>query len=393
MSASLAVTTGRAWALAATAVTAVCLAGCGSAASGPVPAGPPAVTASLDTSAVTAGGTWATVIMGGSSADNNAFGQLFVRPGGSSTWKLVTPPGVATNGGLILAGQAGRSLLAGFRPGVDLTFSPLITTTDDGTHWSAGSLLQAGLADVPDALATAPGSGGLLALAQGGTAEESGNGGAAWTQLATEPSLAASAAGRRCGLTALTAVSFTPSGAPLAAGTCARSGVAGIFTGSGGTWQAAGPALPASLAGQATDVLRLTSTPAGNAALLIAGNGSTGVLLAAWTTGGGTHWTLSAPLRLSSATIPSSAFGVGGAMSVILGGGRAAAISGPGSSWRSLPALPAGTATLAFGPAGGLDALTVTSGVKLTDWRLAPASSIWAKTGTISVPVQYGSSG
>ena len=166
---------GRARALAAAAVAAACIAGCGSAASHPAPARPPAVPPSLDTSAVTAGGTWAAIVMGGSSAQNNAFGQLFVRPAGTSTWKLVTPPGVATNGGLVLAGQDGRSLLAGFRPGVDLTFSPLTTTSDDGTHWSAASLIQAGLADVPDALAAAPGSGPLLALAQGGTAEESGN--------------------------------------------------------------------------------------------------------------------------------------------------------------------------------------------------------------------------
>jgi hypothetical protein len=153
-----------------------------------------------------------------------------------------------------------------------------------------------------------------------------------------------------------------------------------------------GPALPASLAGEATEVLRLTSTPAGNAALLVAGTGNAASLLAAWTTGGGTHWTISDPLRLDSAAIQSSAFGDGGAISVILGSGRASAVSGPGSAWRSLPAVPAGTATLAFGPAGSLDALTVTSGVKLTDWRLASASSTWVKTQTITVPIQYGSS-
>jgi hypothetical protein len=384
---------GRARILAAAAAAAACIAGCGSAASQPAPARPPAVTPSLDTSAVTAGGTWAAIVMGGSSAQDNAFGQLFVRPAGTSTWKLVTPPGVATNGGLVLAGQDGRSLLAGFRPGVDLTFSPLTTTSDDGTHWSAASLIQAGLADVPDALAAAPGSGPLLALAQGGIAEESGNHGAAWTQLATARSLAASAAGRRCSPVTLTAISFTPAGAPLAAGTCGRPGVVGIFTRSGGAWQAAGPVLPASLAGQAAEVLRLTSTADGNAALLIAGTGTTASLLTAWTAGGGTSWTLSAPLHLSTGTIRSSGFGTGGAVWVILDGGRAAAISSTGGTWRSLPALPAGTATLAFGPAGSLDALAVTHGVKLTDWRLAAGSSAWAKAQTITVPIEYGSSG
>jgi hypothetical protein len=393
---SPALTAGRMLGLAAIAVTTACVAGCSSTASHPVAAGPPAVTAPLDTSAAAPGGTWAAVIMGGSSADNNAFGQLFLRLPGSSTWKLVTPPGVATNGGLVLAGRAGspasRSLLAGFRPGVDLTFSPLTATTDDGTHWSPGSLLQAGLADAPDALAAAPGSGPLLALAQGGLAEQSGNNGTTWTQLATERSLAASVPGRRCGLTTLTAVSFTPSGTPLVAGTCARAGVSGVFARAGGTWQAAGPALPSRLAGEATEVLRLTSTPAGNAALLVAGTGNTASLLAAWTTGG-SQWTVSAPLRLGTGTIRSTGFGPGGAVTVTLAGGRAAAISGAGSAWRSLPALPAGTAALASGPRGSLDALTVTSGVKLTDWRLDAAEGTWAKAQAITVPIQYGSSG
>ena len=47
--------------------------------------------------------------MGGSAADHNNFWQLFVRPAGTGSWRLVTPPGVATNGGLVVASPgAGR---------------------------------------------------------------------------------------------------------------------------------------------------------------------------------------------------------------------------------------------------------------------------------------------
>ena len=41
--------------------------------------------------------------MGGSAAQYNNFWQLFVRPARSDRWQLVTPPGMASNGGFILA--------------------------------------------------------------------------------------------------------------------------------------------------------------------------------------------------------------------------------------------------------------------------------------------------
>ena len=76
---------------------------------------------------------------------------------------------------------------------------------------------------------------------------------------------------------------------------------------------------------------------------------------------------------------------------MLLDGGRAETISGPGSAWQTLPALPAGVATLAPGPgSGGYDALAV-SGSRLVVWRLA--GTAWAKVQVINVPIQYGSSG
>ena len=368
-------------------------AGCGNAAPArssltqAVPSGP----LSLDTSLVTAAGTWAVAVMGGSPAQHNNFWQLFARPAGSPDWKLVTPPGVADNGGLVLADTGGRSLIAGFRPSQYLAFTPLTVTRDGGQAWSSGSPLDAALANVPDALAAAPGGGRMLALLTGGTAKLTATGGTSWATLASQRSLAATPPGRRCGLQNLTAIAFSPAGVPLLAGTCGHPGTAGIFASRHGTWQAAGPRLPAALAHQTISVLRLTTTANRTTALLTAGTGPAASLLAAWSADDGRHWALSPPFRLNNATLTSTSFAAGAA-TIVLSGNRAETVSGAGASWRSLPALPPGTATLASGSAGGFDALAVHR-TRLTVWHLAAGATTWRTAQTINVPIQFGSSG
>jgi hypothetical protein len=210
-------------------------------------------------------------------------------------------------------------------------------------------------------------------------------------------SLAETAAGRRCSPAGLTAVSFTPAGAPLTAAACTRPGITGIFSYTAGSWQAAGPSLAAPLARAASGVLRLTGTPAGNEALLVAGIGTSASLLAARTSDGGAHWTVSAPVRLGAAAVRSSGFGADGAAWAVLTDGRAETISGQATAWRALPAVPPATAALAPGPGPGpgpgesFDALAV-SGSKLTVWQLSPGTTAWTTTQVINVPIEYGSS-
>jgi hypothetical protein len=340
--------------------------------------------------------------MGGPAGSANGFWQLFTRPAGADRWSLVTPPDVADNGGLVATGGAGgASLLVGVRPSQYLAFSPLATSSDTGQSWTPG-LLDAALADVPDALAVGA-SGRILALLHDGGIDQAPYGAAAaggqWSQLTTLGALAASAPGRSCGLAAVNAVSFGPNDTPIAAGNCLRRGVAGVFANSGGMWQAAGPTLPAELAGDQVQVLGLARTSGGNGALLLAGTD----LLAAWRDG--TRWTVSAPVPAAGG-IAASGFGPGGSVWVLLGSGRAETLTGAGESWRALPPVPTGTrvlasagttvlkptgtATLAPGVGGGYDALAV-SGSVLTVWRLTAAD--WAKVQTINVPIQYGSSG
>ena len=371
------------------------IAGCGHAANptpGTAAQAPPAGAPFLATSLVTAAGTWAVAVMGGSATQHNNFWQLFERPAGSPDWKLVTPPGTADNGGLVLADAGGRSLITGFRPSQYLTYTPLTITRDGGQAWSATGPLDAAVANVPDALTAAPGTGQLLALLTSGTAKLATPGYTSWRTLASQRTLAATTPGRDCGLHSLTAAAFTPSGVPLLAGTCSHPGTVGIFAARNGTWQTAGPRLPAPLARQAITVLRLTRTANGNVALLKAGSGPAASLLAAWSADSGTHWVLSPPLRLNGAKLASTAFGPAGAAAVILNGNRAQTIAGAGGAWRPLPALPAGTAALAPGPAGGFDALAVHR-TRLTVWGLTPGALVWAATQTITVPIQFGSSG
>ena len=188
-------------------------AGCGSAASQTAAPAGPAAPRPWPPRWPPPTGTWAAVVMGGSAASHDNFWQMFVRPAGTSTWRLATPPGVASNGGLILAGLPAGSVMAGFRPSQDLSYSPLAITKDNGKSWSPG-LLDAGLADIPGALAADPASGRLLALLTDGTADISGPGGTAWTRLATRHALAASPAGTRCDRAASTPPASARRGSP-----------------------------------------------------------------------------------------------------------------------------------------------------------------------------------
>jgi hypothetical protein len=200
---------------------------------------------SLATSlAGTDGTSWAVVEMGGSAAAFDNFWELFARPAGGSAWQLVTPAGMASNGGLVMTQAGAGTLVTGFRPSQQLTFSPLAASADAGSRWTQNSLLSPGLANVPNALAGNAGD-GLLALTDTGVIENGTGLGASWTRLTTVRALATSSPGRSCGLTGLTAVAWTPAGSPMAAGNCRTPGVAGVFTLTAGSWRAAGPTPPA----------------------------------------------------------------------------------------------------------------------------------------------------
>jgi hypothetical protein len=386
----------RSWRLAAALALAALAAGCAS-----TPARTPAAQhqapaqLSAAASLATPGGTWAVIPMGATGP--NLFWQLFLLPATGGSWSLQTPPDIATNGALILAPQGGTgpgagTLVTGIRPSLDLSFSPVTTTRDDGLSW-ATLPPAAGLADTPDALAAGPG-GQLAALGQDHQVSTASTtpGGTSWVTLTSQHALAATPAGRGCALAALTAVAYTPAGTPLLGGTCDRAGTAGIFSHTGRTWQLTGPVLPAALAGQHIQVLRLTRTGSTDTALLQAGSGSSATLLAAWAGGSAGRWTLSPALHLRGTQPVSASFSASGATAVVLTGDRGEILAGPTASWQPLPALPAGHAvTLALPADGHTDALAA-DGNTLTAWQLTAGPARWARTQIIKVPIQYGSS-
>jgi hypothetical protein len=367
-------------------------AGCGSASSTSHAGSAADVPAmSLNTSQASAAGAWATVVMGGSTAQDNDFWQLFVRPAGTAAWQLVTPPGTADNGGLVVAASGGPMAVTAFRPSQDLTFTPLSQTSNAGKAWTALDPLNTALASTPGSLAVQPGSSRLLALTARGAADDAAPGAGSWTTLATVRSLAATPAGQRCMVRSLTAVAYTLPGLPMLAGACAHPGTAGIFAEHDGTWRLAGPALPASLAAQDISVLRLGTTGGQTIALLQAGSGRTGRLVAAWSSGTGS-WTVSAPFSLGGAGLASASFGPAGEVAVLTTEDAADAINGAGASWRALPAVPPHTTTLAPEAGEQTDALAA-DGSTMTVWHLAPGGTAWTQVQVISVPIQYGSSG
>jgi hypothetical protein len=348
------------------------------------------------------GAEGAIVVMGGTAARHNNYWQLFVRPAASSRWLLETPPGTADNGGLMAATTA-TTLAVGFGGSQLLKFSPVAVTGDGGAHWAQAAPVYPGLAASASALAAGPG-GQALALTRTGqvalTARLAGQA-AGWKVITTQRVLAATPAGRACGLARLTAVAFAPGGAPLVGGSCTRPGVAGLFTRSGGRWQAAGPALAGAAARGRVTVLRLQAAGDRASALLRAGSGRSAAVLAATTTagtatasspGGAVRWRLSASQPAGTARMVFASVSPGGSAGLVRAGNRGSWLAAPGGSWRRLPALPAGTQALAPGPAGQLDAIAA-AGNNMTTWRLDSGTRAWARVQRLHVPIPYGSSG
>src|SRR5579872_2392310 len=242
----------------AAATAAVVLAACGTGRGTSTPAG--AVVASLQaplaTTLPTPSGDWAVIAMGNLSDPLNTFWQLLFRPAGGALWSLVTPRGVASNGGLVVAGGNPAPLTVGIEPSNNLRFSPLAQSPDGGHTWSPG-LVPGALAPVPDALAAAP-TGALMALvARGGGVLRSDGDPSTWTKVTDRGALATSKAGRSCGVGALSAVGFQPAGGVLVGTTCTKPGRVGVFVRQGGVWRLLGRDLPGRTPTRQTSVVRL----------------------------------------------------------------------------------------------------------------------------------------
>lgn len=379
----------------AAALTATTVSACGGT-SAPTAASAAAPTTSLAVSLPLASGTWATLSMGARSGLKR-FWELFYRERDSSRWTLRTPPGVADNGGLVLAGGSPSELLGGFLPSQHLHFSPLAATRDGGRSWAA-EVLPTGLRPGPDSLATTAG-GETLALSpkDAGEVLAQRSAEASWRTVATARSLARTPAARACAPRQIYAIAAAPGDAAIVASVCAKAGQAGLFARSASTWRAIAPAPPASLAGTPARTLRLADVGATTFTLTRFAAAGGSELVAAWSKDGGNHWAQTGPLRLpKGAQVLSAGPGQGRTAYLLTGSGaRASAlwtVAGPGAAWQRQPAPPAGTGVVAL--AGkNLDAL-VTHGTssEVTSMSLDAASGRWRAIQTIHVPLRLSSS-
>jgi len=381
---------------------AVILAGCSSPLPGATtvpPASAPRIQVPLATTFATTTGVGAVIAMGRLGDPLNTFWQLFFRSNATSRWMLVTPPGVADNGGLVVSPSplTGTSFLAGFEPNQDLVFSPLALSLDGGRSWSSSpGLVPGGLAAVPDALAESPAAGSLALVRAGGGAVLRSTGDLAhWSTLVTRAALASSSAVRSCGVGLLTAVALDATRGVLAGTTCTSPGVVGIVGRAGGTWRLVGPRLTGRSRSAPTKVVRLVSVDGVVSGLVALGTMS-GPRLVGVASVAGASWVRSAPLPMDrGSSIVSTGVQPGGGFVVLtLRPNRSLALdveTGPGGGWRALPAPPRGTATVAVGPGSEVDALAVAS-TRFTQWRLDAAAGTWSKIGTMTVPIQFGSS-
>jgi hypothetical protein len=354
------------------------------------------VRAPLTSAISTSSDSWLMLPMGELSVRNNTFWQLLHSVPGSSHWSVVTPEGVADNGGLV-AGTAGGTIAVGFVPSQLLRYSPLARSSDGGATWSP-QLLPAGLTSLPDALAYTAVPGGALAVIGGNRVLSAGPSLSHWSLLVSAPRLARVSVG--CGVTTIDAVAILPSGSPLVATGCRRNGVVGIFSKTGGAWRWYGTMLRAP-SRSATDVLRLEASGTSVAALAATSRGGQRALVALWRDGDA-PWTAAAPLSLPArASVLASAVGEDGALAVVLGSPRAVVTAfsiEPGGAWARLANPPAGTTAVALpsGPATmdgpTVDAFTVHGG-SLGVSVLSPTGSTWVRVQSSQIALPYGSSG
>ncbi|HEX7442537.1 MAG TPA: hypothetical protein VF320_01545 [Acidimicrobiales bacterium] len=394
-------------ALGAIGAVAIVLAACGpttpSTDASPVPAGLPAAQALPGS-----GGTWATLAMGRHDDPLNTFGEVFHRSGcaggsscsGGPHWTLATPPGVASNGGIMVAANPDGGLTTGFGVSLDLRFSPLAETADAGSTWTGG-ILPVALAGVPDALAASGGTQRLALaapapLANGGVFAST-DGLSTWTRLANRGAVVSAASAAGCVLAGLSAVAITAPGDDLVAGDCNRGGRAGIFrVGRAGRpvpVAAIGPRVPSAY-GADVRVVRLVATGDVLSALVRQESGPRSWLELATSTDDAATWTVSAPLATARPVLATGVTPTGGFI-VLLGGGGSgggrgeAAVAEPGQPWSVLATPPTGTAVLAYGAGDGAIEALVPSGSVLDVDRLGTAG--WHRVQQLQVPLQFGS--
>jgi hypothetical protein len=355
--------------------------------------------ASDSVSTTTPTGSSVLIAMGHLHDPSNTFWEVFLRPAATSSWALHTPPGVASNGGLVLASSTSGALTVGFVTSADLRFSPVAQSDDGGEKWTSGEL-PSPLTARPDALAVGPAGETLALVASHGDSVLQTSGDLSIWQPLTSVSALTSAA-PSCGVRGVTAVAYNAAARPLLGLECSRKGEIGVLadtapSGDGpSTWRDIGLTLGSSTS--AASVTRLVSTSRGISGLARVGSGKRTSVAAFWGSGSTAQWAGPTLFPIPAGwAIKATATGGGSGQSfaVLLGlgtGRRVEMVAGPGAPWTTLPPAPRGASGVATDGAE-VDAFVVT-GSHLAVWAWTAGATSWTRTGSITVPVPYGSSG
>ena len=354
--------------------------------------------AAIGASATTPSGSSVLIAMGHLRDPSNTFWEMFQRPAGASSWSLRTPPGVASNGGLVLAAPPSGALTVGFLISSDLKFSPVAQSTDGGEKWSPGEL-PSPLMAMPDALAVGPTAETLALVATRGDRVLQTSGDlSTWRTLTSVPALTAAAPS--CGVRGVTAVAYNDAAHPLLGLACSKKGEVGVLADTApsstgpSTWRDIG--LTLGPARGAASVTRLVSTSDGIAGLGQVGSGNRTSIVAFWGSGSTDQWSGPTLFQVPggwSVRATATGGGSGQSLAVLLASGarrRVDVIAGPGASWMTLPSAPRGASGVA---ADGAEVDTfVVTGTHLAVWAWTAGATDWSRTASITVPVPYGSS-
>ncbi len=336
----------------------------------------------LPLTASTTGAAQATTVLtvGNLSSPYDRFSNLVVERG--SKWTVETPPGVATNGGLVMA-SFGPRLVTATIPSQLLRFTPL-ASTNDGTTWTPG-LFDGSIRSAPNALTQRRGVTALLDT-QGRLLESTD--GTHWRTVGLPRSLQKHVLGQRPCRGRLVAVALT-SGGPVFGRSCSgpvRSSV--ITPTANGTSMSAVSATPRS-------TLRLEATSIGLRELVWLPK-ERSIELHSITAGTTWHDSVVAHARLNKVT--ATAVSINGAVAVLgrEGSRSALVVIKPSGATSRYDTLPRNARAVVFSPSGTVQVLSVVDHVRreiaslVTVWNLV--GERWVKATSFGVQVPYGSS-
>jgi hypothetical protein len=314
----------------------------------------------------------------------NRFFQTFTSTGDG--WRLTTPKGTATNGGLVVAGP--RSGAVAVLPFAASHVTALLAM-DEGRPGRTGRVIPA-LVSGPTSLTVSPASGALAMVTTSGEIQVATNPTAGLRRVLAVRALVGSPAGRQCGLADVSAAGVLPGGLLVVGGRCSHSGRSGLMVqDAAGRWKSL-----AAPHGGTWSVVRIDPTMDGAVALVSAAAGRRPELRLVSLRAGSQQW--SRPLS-AAGSLRSTAFIDGRSPSYLLALAdrhrvQAWRLELGGAVVRVGPSLAPGTQALVMGP-GRRPTAFVVDGRAVEPLALDATAGRWVPGTRQVLPLAYGTSG